>query len=152
MFCKNNAVVFALLRHVPVDFSLDNICLSKLLLKRYPSNHLHISVMCVVYTNVKSVKIGAYGVCVTDKALFELILYVQYQPQHYNFVELARKCFEEKMNDAVRCRRRTAHYECCLVRAASVCDRVIYRCIGCTNLHSLVKNITASEGRNHRMN
>ena len=126
---------------MPVDFSLDNICLSKLLLKRYASNHLHINVMCVVYINVKSVKIGAYGVCVTNKALFELILYVQYQPQHYNFVELTRRCFEEKMNDAVRCRRRTARYECCLVRAVSVCDRVICWFVGCANPHSLVKNI-----------
>ena len=46
-----------------------------------------------------------YEVGVTNKALFELILYVQYQPQHYNFVELARRCFEEKKNDAAwRCR------------------------------------------------
>jgi hypothetical protein len=58
-------------------------------------------------------KTGTYTPDDTDKALLDLVMDIQYGTQQFYFYELARKYFEEQMQDTATYRRRTSRYMNC---------------------------------------
>ena len=58
-------------------------------------------------------KTGTYEPDAQDKALLDLVLDMVYKTQRHYFYELARKYFEEQMEDTTTYRRRTTRFAHC---------------------------------------
>lgn len=86
----------------------------ELLLKRIAANTLAIAAPYVDMRHWEErEKTGSYETDDKDKALLDILMDIQYRTTTFWFGELARKYFDEQMNDATLFRRRTTRFEQC---------------------------------------
>ena len=86
----------------------------RMLLKRIAVNSLCIAAPWVdMRHHAEYEETGTYEPDTQDKALLDLVLDIQYKTQRHYFYELARKYFEEQMEDTTTYRRRTTRFAHC---------------------------------------
>ena len=86
----------------------------RLLLKRISVNSICIAAPWVDMRHYdEREKTGTYEPDAQDKALLDLVLDMVYKTQRHYFYELARKYFEEQMEDTTTYRRRTTRFAHC---------------------------------------
>jgi hypothetical protein len=86
----------------------------RMLLKRCAVNALCIAAPWVDMRHYdEREKTGTYEPDAQDKALLDLVLDIVYKTQRHYFYELARKYFEEQMEDTTTYRRRTTRFAHC---------------------------------------